>query len=296
MKKEEEQIEPFHLISQVDIPEHLQCYLSLESMVDGIRDTEMEKISKFVQSQNQEFMVEAVQMMISFHDIRPLQRNLIRKLITTISSRFRLNLRYLIDYHPFLAFHLMKADGSSGLEEKRIEEEIDRIISHLPSYSAEEFKFLHSTGKPFNIKTPKCFQERFSAEDFEMEEVKECGYERKSLGGCLKFDDFEVLRALSTHPKFRFEQEILISVFDLPHGTNPEHQSLLSVSGFYGALQCFKYVLLNGCEVSSSVCEMSIKGGHLEIIGICEAEKGDFGRSLCGAVRYLRNEIADWLL
>jgi ankyrin repeat protein len=116
------------------------------------------------------------------------------------------------------------------------------------------------------------------------------------LGGCLKFDDFESLQALSTHPKFTFEQEILISDYDLPYGTSPTNRSLLSVSGFYGALRCFKYVLLNGCWVSSSVSEFSIKEGHLEIIGISEAEKGDFRSSLGGAVRYMRNDIADWLL
>jgi hypothetical protein len=70
---------------------------------------------------------------------------------------------------------------------------------------------------------------------------------------------------------FTFEREIFISAFDLPHETNPGHQSLLSVSGSCVALRCFKNVFLNGCGVSASVCEFSIKGGLLEIIRICEA-------------------------
>jgi hypothetical protein len=65
-----------------------------------------------------------------------------------------------------------------------------------------------------------------------VKDVRKCGNEWKTLGGCMKFNDFESLRALCTHPKFTFGREIFVLAYDLPQGTNPEPQSLLSVSGF----------------------------------------------------------------
>jgi hypothetical protein len=46
----------------------------------------------------------------------------------------------------------------------------------------------------------------------------------------------------------------------------------------------------------NSVCEFSSKGGDLAIIGICESEKGNFTRSIGGAVPNRRNEIIDLFL
>jgi hypothetical protein len=39
-----------------------------------------------------------------------------------------------------------------------------------------------------------------------------------------------------------------------------------------------------------------VKGGHYEIVHICEHEHGDFTDCLSAAISFLRNDIADWLI
>jgi hypothetical protein len=65
--------------------------------------------------------------MISVHDIRSFQRNLLRKLLSLITSAFQLNLRFLILHYPFLAYHLAETASTSKSEqnsEADYEEEI----------------------------------------------------------------------------------------------------------------------------------------------------------------------------
>jgi hypothetical protein len=112
----------------------------------------------------------------------------------------------------------------------------------------------------------------------------------------LKYDKFDELQRLSTIANFDFSATTFISPCDLPPGKTMDKESLLSVSAFYGSVQCFKFLLLNGVTVTSSVCSSAVKGGELEIIQICEQEKGDFSDCLQPSVEYLRNDVADWLL
>jgi hypothetical protein len=250
LKKEEEEGSPCSLISQVDIPEHLQCYITLQSMLNNISESEIENISKFVFHQSPEFHTQAIQIMISFHEIRPLQRSLITKLISKTSSKSPLNLRFLIEEHPFLAFHLRKSEFYSQSEQARIESEILSITQKFYKSFFPLFRLLRSPESLNPYWVPESFRDRFKAEDFGVEEVREWGCERSSLCWILKFDEFERLRDRSAHPRFEFATEIIISEFDLPFGSYLGKQSLLSVSVFYGGLVCFKYVLLNGIGVT----------------------------------------------
>jgi hypothetical protein len=72
-------------------------------------------------------------------------------------------------------------------------------------------------------------------------------------------------------------------------------QSLLSGSAF--ACEWVGFInVLNGCAVTTSVCEFSEKGWSLEIIGIREQEKENFRKSISCAVSYMQNDLTNWLL
>jgi hypothetical protein len=145
---------------------------------------------------------------------------------------------------------------------------------------------------------PLCYQDQIQEhpETFPIQDIRAHGYERSTLGYYLKYDDFDGLQALSTHPTFNCEGVLTISPCDLPLWDHLPNESLLSVSAFYGSLKCFKFLLLNESKVSSSVCESSVKGGHIEIVRICEHQHGDFTHSLSSAISYLRHDIANWLM
>jgi hypothetical protein len=101
---------------------------------------------------------------------------------------------------------------------------------------------------------------------------------------------------LSTHIGFAFESKIFISQIDLPSGSDPVEETLLSISGFYGAIKCFKFLFLNGANITSNVCKTVVKGGKSEILHIIERKKPLFEESLGSAIEYYRNDVADWLL
>jgi hypothetical protein len=254
----EGQSEPYPLISVVDIPDKFNCYDSLQSMLEGITDTQIEKIVLFIQSQDSFIISEMVQIIISFHSIRPFLHQPIVKLLSLValSSPLPLNTCYLPKAHPFLAYHL----ANSGL------------FSHsdLSKDSPEEFTFLNSQEELNKWHFPECFWDRLAAGGLQLNEIREFWYERDSVGFFLKFDDFDRLQLQSTDGDFRFESEIFISVYDLPFGEDRSKKSLLSVSAFYGAEACFKFIFLNGTAVTPSVSESSVKGGNDEILLICE--------------------------
>jgi ankyrin repeat protein len=280
---QEERTESYPLISVVGIPDTFQCYDSLHLMLEKITDSNLEEIFLFIGGHEPFIISQMVQIIISFHSFRPFLHKPIVTLLSlvTLSSPLPLNASHLIQTHPFLAFHL----SNSGL------------FSHSDlSFFSPAFSFLNSLEDLENWQIPKCFADRWAAGGVQLNEIQEFGYEKDSVGFFLKFDDFARLQVQSTDGDFRFDGEICISPYDIRFDEENMEQSLLSVSAFYGAVVCFKFIYMNGTAISPSVCESSVKGGIDEIILICEREHGDFSKCLPIAVRYHRNNVADWLL
>ena len=72
--------------------------------------------------------------------------------------------------------------------------------------------------------------------------------------------------------------------------------SLIDFCCFFGSLNCFKYLLLNKCEITKETLKCSIAGGNQEIINILK-EKGhkEFEECLETSVQYHRYELTTWL-
>ena len=64
----------------------------------------------------------------------------------------------------------------------------------------------------------------------------------------------------------------------------------------FGSLKCFKYLLLNKCEITNKTVQYSIAGGNQEIINILkETGHNEFEEYLETSVRYHRYELTNWL-
>jgi hypothetical protein len=164
--------------------------------------------------------------------------------------------------------------------------------------SSELFHFLTFPKKSLCENAPQCFADQFkkSKENFPIEDIRRFGYDKTSIGFFLKFDNFDEIQKLSTVADFDFFSPTFISPCDLPHPTTLNSESLLSVCAFYGSIECFKFIFLNGVPVLNPVCISAVKGGNLEILQICEQEHGDFSKCLPASVAYLRNDVADWII
>jgi hypothetical protein len=87
----------------------------------------------------------------------------------------------------------------------------------------------------------------------------------------------------SLHVTFPFQTQVQMNLF--PQSVNfMDRLNVSNLSFFFGS------------NISKSDCEWTVNGGNLEIIQICEQEKGDFSGSISFSISYIRLEIADWLL
>ena len=80
------------------------------------------------------------------------------------------------------------------------------------------------------------------------------------------------------------------SLFD-----SPSFISLIDFCCFFGSLKCFKYLLLNKCEITEKTLKYSIPGGNQEIITILKEKGYSFEECLETSVKYHRYELTNWL-
>ena len=72
--------------------------------------------------------------------------------------------------------------------------------------------------------------------------------------------------------------------------------TLLDISCYFGAINCFKYFIMNNCEISEYTADYAIAGGNFEIIHIVEQKKVSFDETLPISIEFHRNDISNWLL
>ena len=129
-------------------------------------------------------------------------------------------------------------------------------------------------------------------EEFPMEENKE-QYEMLLL---LQKDDIDgFISFLSNHPTIDIisEQELGDGYYYSLFGC--KSISLIDFCCFFGSLKCFKYLLLNKCEITGKTLYYSIAGGNQEIIGILLQNGYTFEEFLTISVKYHRYELTNWL-
>ena len=102
--------------------------------------------------------------------------------------------------------------------------------------------------------------------------------EENTIERALRTDDSDFIVNLSTSVSFKVSSQ------------------LLEQAAFYGAVRCFKLLLLYGAKITRECVNAAIKGGSLEIVRICDQMKAPFTSALKAAVEYQRDDIFDWLL
>ena len=130
-------------------------------------------------------------------------------------------------------------------------------------------------------------------EEFPINESKE----QQEMFLLLQKDDIDgFISFLSKNPTIDItkEQEVgydgyYYYLFDFPS------ISLIDFCCFFGSLKCFKYLLLNKCEITETTLKFSIAGGNQEIINILKENGHSFEKCLETSVKYHRYELTNWL-
>jgi len=129
----------------------------------------------------------------------------------------------------------------------------------------------------FNKSIPNEYDYSFYKTIQNSDEAKQYGFSSHSMEFCLKYDDLE-------HFREYYDQETSFlnwSCFEWSQ--KPRYFDLLSFSGYFGSLNCFRFLLMKGYEINMNVSSSVACSGNAELFQLCSQKTIDFSSSLCNA-------------
>jgi len=102
----------------------------------------------------------------------------------------------------------------------------------------------------------------FVQKSSDIELLIEFGFLPSSIEYHLKYDVIDELVNYNV-----LNQEAQWSPFEWSY--KPEYLDLLSFSGFFGSIKCFKYLLMNGFQIHDEVTSMVVCGGCFDLYHLC---------------------------
>jgi len=110
------------------------------------------------------------------------------------------------------------------------------------------------------------FSESLLENSENIDKLIEYGFLPLSIEYCLKYDVIDVLQDMEI-----FDQEIKWSPFEWSN--KPKYLDLLSFSGFFGSVKCFKHLLMNDFEINDHVLSMVVCSGCLDLFHLCQIQQ-----------------------
>lgn len=84
--------------------------------------------------------------------------------------------------------------------------------------------------------------------------------------------------------------------FDVDYKSKDRKETVLELAAHSGSVKIFKYLMLNGMKLNEKIPNFAIKGGNTEILQILLQNGFSFQNYLLKAVKYHRNDAAQWIL
>lgn len=192
-----------------------------------------------------------------------------------------------------------------SIEAPKITEEniVDSIGESFPIFFADlatqkQLKFVSSQFDYFELNLPN-----LSKNNWELHKnLSFCGRNENPIAIAIRKDDVDGLQKLISDESFKKNSTIKPSIYERFTSMNAKKKenekkednendvegvNLIDFAAFFGALKCFKYLLLNGFEFSSNSFSFAICGGDKK----CQS-KG----SLFSAIQFHRHDIFNWLI
>jgi len=202
--------------------------------------------------------------MITFISLRPLKLEKAIFLCKDYCSDANFKQKLLEDsiYCPVLIYKLYKKGVYSFNEiEPIIMCEDSFILSHYFYKEIEDFESFI-----INKAIPSGIDESFLENAIDIDYLIEYGYLPSSIEYCLKYDDLEVFRDFSLTNM----NDAKWSPFEW--SCRPDYMDLLSFSGFFGSIRCFKHLLLNGFEINNEVTLSVVCSGSFDLFRLCSGD------------------------
>jgi len=141
---------------------------------------------------------------------------------------------------------------------------------------------------------PIDFDEPINFFDDQLENKIQYGFIPSSIEYCLKYDDIDTLMSILQNNGVGNDGDVIWSPFEWC--LKPESFDYLSVSGLFGSIYCFKYLLLNGYSVDEMVIQNVIFGGKIDIIHQIIQSVSDFGGLLTKAAESCHFDLVKFFM
>jgi len=144
-----------------------------------------------------------------------------------------------------------------------------------------------------HIKTkekPIGLENSFVENDSDIDGLIQYGYLPGSIEYSLKYDDVETFRDLfANKPK-----KVKWSPFEWSR--KPKSLGLLSFSSFFGSIQCFKHMLMNGYKIDDASHALSVCSGNFDLFRLCSERKSLSSEQLCLATEFYHFPLMEYIL
>ena len=120
------------------------------------------------------------------------------------------------------------------------------------------------------------------------------GINPAEVAKAIRSDNIVSLQQISTYHNFDFNQKIVPSLYERFSFINHNNVSLIDYAAFFGSINCFKFLLLNGSDIKNTGI-YAIAGGNLEIFHICEKKNSLTYKSYEISIIFHQNNIFYYL-
>jgi len=132
------------------------------------------------------------------------------------------------------------------------------------------------------------FDESFFENENNIDYLIEYGFLPSSIEYCLKYDVIDDLLNMD------FNQKAKWSPFEWSN--KPEYLDLLSFSGFFGSIKCFKHLLMNGFEINDNVLLMVVCSGCFDLFHLCQDQQSITPDYVCKASEFFRQPLLVFMI
>jgi len=140
-----------------------------------------------------------------------------------------------------------------------------------------------------NKDMPSRFKQGFFEYQNDIDTLIEYGFHPSSIEYCLKYDvidDFVYFDIMNAEVQWSpFEWSIM-----------PKYLDLLSISGFFGSIKCFKHLLMEGFDINNKVISMIVCGGCLDLFQLCQRHQCFSIENFCYASEFFHLPLLTYML
>jgi len=152
--------------------------------------------------------------------------------------------------------------------------------------------FIQNKPKPLDYNEPfsnNCFDESFLENTNSIDQLVEFGFISSSIEYCLKYDILDDLVEFNIS-----DYNVKWSPFEWSY--KPEYLDLLSFSGYFGSIKCFKHLFMDGFEINSMVRSMVVCSGCYDLYHLCKGEQFLSTESINKASEFCHLSLLNFML